>query len=251
LYATGDSTNRTISVATTNTEPFSTIPVLQTEVGIRRCSTCSTTTPNSARLRLSKPSECLDACKSTTALSAPLPSKLQENDATLQDYDAACSNTFDVYENIGLTSGIRRAIMAYIDRVREHSNDVKIIVPRSEIVDIMTATAGEQECHAFMQNIEAIFPTADYKIVLRRTEADGVARCIAFHKDDADYTMAIPLNAPGDECTGGQLVYMDETGPQYVRRWALVVVGGQCKYSNRIGHRLPAGTAANACTSNV
>ena len=136
----------------------------------------------------------------------------------LRKYDAQHSNAFVVYENIGLTCGIRRALVAYIDSMRGDTGDDKIEVGRSQIVSILTSAVGREESAHFMDNIQGIFPSREFKIVLRRTESDGTPRCIAFHKDSTLHTMAIPLNAPGDPCVGGQLVYLSEAGPTYVAR---------------------------------
>ena len=133
-------------------------------------------------------------------------------------YAAQHSNAFKIYENIGLTSEIRRALVAYIDSVRGNTSDDKIEIGLSEIVNLLTVAAGREACCHFMANIEGIFPAREFKIILRRTESDGIARCIAFHKDDTLYTMAIPLNAPEDKCTGGQLVYLNEAGSSYIPR---------------------------------
>jgi len=163
------------------------------------------------------------ACKQLTSF----PDKNSMSDSSLDPqkiadllykYGAQHSNAFAVYENIGLTRGIRCALVAYIDSMRGKTGDDKIDVDRSQIVSILTSAAGHEECSHFMDNIEGIFPSSDFKIILRRTESDGTPRCIAFHKDDTLHTMAIPLNAPGEQCTGGQLVYLNEAGPIYIAR---------------------------------
>jgi len=158
---------------------------------------------------------------------ATSPSQISSNVALLDrqeiadmlcKYDARHSNAFFVYENIGLTPVIRGALVAYIESMRGNTSDDKIEVGRDQIISILTLAAGHEECRHFMGNIEGIFPTSEFKIILRRSETDGVPRCIAFHKDDTLYTMAIPLNAPEHQCVGGQLVYLNEDGPTYVAR---------------------------------
>jgi len=155
------------------------------------------------------------AAKNSMSDSSLDPQKIAD---LLCKYGAQHSNAFAVYENIGLTGGIRCALVAYIDSMRGKTGDDKLEVDRSQIVSILTLAVGHEECSHFMDNIEGIFPSREFKIILRRTESDGTPRCIAFHKDDTLHTMAIPLNAPDEQCTGGQLVYLNEAGPTYIAR---------------------------------
>ena len=173
------------------------------------CQPHNTSPPRAHKKLATSPSQ----ISSSVALLDP-----QEIADMLCKYDAKHSNAFFVYENIGLTPVIRGALVAYIDSMRGNTNDDKIEVGRDQIISILTLTAGHEECRHFMDTIEGIFPTREFKIILRRTEADTVPRCIAFHKDDTLYTMAIPLNAPEHQCVGGQLVYLNEDGPTYVAR---------------------------------
>jgi len=194
------------------------------QTSVEKACLLSKTNPSSARQKFTKnaPQKVdITPLQDTAHSTHPLPGdgfNAQQITDLLCKYDAQHSNPFEIYENIGLSSEIRCALVAYIDSVRGKTGDDKIEIGRSEIVSILTAAAGREACDHFIANIEGIFPTRDFKIVLRRTESDGVARCIAFHKDDTLYTMAIPLNAPGDKCTGGQLVYLNEAGPSCIAR---------------------------------